>query len=200
MSFKPRQSLPMNVFYSCDAPGHRFVLENLEIGDRSGTPQRVSRKRMTMKESPGTVLVPKRRVYLFCANCCCKRHEAAGQSLGEAHHVWNDAGVFTSKHPARTAESRKDFVSNKEDIVLGAHAAIVAQEFRRVHEHSSGALNEGLDDHSCDLAMPRFEQSLKVRRAANAQKWNAEFVECGREWRIRADRHRADRIAVICVL
>ena len=130
-----------------------------------------------------------------------ERQVAAGDALGDAHQVGRDVLLLAGEHRARAAEADRDLVADQQHAELVAQLAHRPQVALRVHEHPGRALDERLDDHRGDPLAVRLEQPPHVGRVAGLGVVGLEQQppERGVEQVDAADRHRADRVAVVGV-
>src|SRR5262245_45922340 len=89
------------------------------------------------------------------------RYVAAGERLGEQHHVGLDAPVLARKKPARATKSRLDFISDEQGSVFSAELEC-SWQIAIVRKDDALSLNR-LDKESCDRARSqRLLQRSKI--------------------------------------
>src|SRR6516225_10615061 len=130
-----------------------------------------------------------------------QRQHAAGQRLGGAHQIRYDAGRLVGPKRAGPPTARHYLVDNEEHIMLVSDFSNRAQGLRRVHPHPAGPLYERLNDDAGDL-ISMLAQVLIEPRGIDGQDigLEQERLEAAEEHGIAADRHGAERVAVIAVL
>ena len=128
-------------------------------------------------------------------------------------------GVLAREHPAGAAESGEHFVGDEQRPVSIAEPSRARQKLARPDDHAAGRLQHRLDEDGGDAVAValerRFEAAQAVDLAARPLETERAAIAVGRigaghpkqqrrerarEDRILADRHRADRVAVIRVV
>src|SRR5215470_5886441 len=160
MALKECKAFAMDRFNLTDALKNRLGFKDLQTGNSRRTSERISAIRVAVKEGARPILAVEGLVNFFCADRGCKRHEAAGQPLGQAHDVRNYRGMLAGKHAACSPEAGEHFIRYKQHIVSGTKFAITLECLDRVHDHAARTLNEGFDDHGRNVVAVLFKGSL----------------------------------------
>ena len=181
-----------------------LLLEHVERGQRGGAGERVARVGVAVEE--GAELLVRAEEALvdpLGGERGGQRQVAAGDALGQAQQVGRDALVLAGEHPSRCGRSRSP-PRRRSAARRGGRTARAprAGSPSRVHEHARGALHQRLDDHRRDLALVLRERARSMSRGV-ARLGLSVSNSSGRYSRVEqvdpADRHRADRVAVVGV-
>ena len=138
-------------------------------------------------------------------------HRAARERLAHAEQVGSHVRVLAREHAPRAPEAGRDLVRDQQHVALVAELAHAPQIVGRVEPHAARALHDRLEDHRGQLAAVVAQQArelapvlLAARLVEAAARPLREQVmrEHAREQRVHAghgiaDRHRAERVAVI---
>ena len=128
-----------------------------------------------------------------------ERQVAAGEPLAEAEEVGADALLLAGEHRAGAPKAGCDLVGDQKDAVRLGELANTPQKAGRLDTDARCALDERLDDHRGDLVAVEVEEALEPARVAGVDAVGLEEqrAEGAVEGVDAANRHRADRVAVV---
>ena len=170
-----------------------------------------------MRQSLVEALAEKGRKDVVVGDRRRHRQIARGQPLGEADDVRGDTRLLHGEHGAGAAEAGRHLVEDDENAGGPGNVDQALEKFRTAHAHAAGALQQRLDDQSGDIlrAVPQailergkrtalaiLGRLVAVERVGEGQHRNLahEIAMEREEARAAADRHGAERVAVIAAV
>ena len=138
-----------------------------------------------------------------------QRHRSAGQAFGQAQDIGHHARLIAGEQRAGATPAGHDFVGDEQHTMRAANRRHLTQNFCRIKQHTPCAEHQRLDDQRGGAGraagnFKRGQRGIAVAGGKCAGKRDHADIEQQRrigrvEQPTRADRHRADRIAVIAV-
>ena len=137
-----------------------------------------------------------------------QRDDAAGQTFGHAQYIRLDAGLLAGEDGAGAAPSGHHLVGNEQHIMRAADRGHSGQDVGAVDFHAARAEDQRLDDQRRRRAFAVLQKAVQLVerclfRPGFRESYGADIEQQRRigliEHTARADRHRADGIAVIAM-